>query len=195
MLQAVDRFYRQVARSEAFERARGALMAHPVARKLARNQQEIAEALGWSGWVLAGGFVLFASWELVGFSALLGHHRLGAPEFQPPALTEPAPADTGCTQAPLNRATGVTVPADCRSDVSGGRGLAARLATGASRCRRRRPGAASPPRTDRTRVGPDRTMRNWDRQYVNLRVATNRASHWKVSSAQKLPALEISVSQ
>lgn len=119
MLQAVERLYRQVVRSEAFERARAALMAHPLARKLARNKLEITEALGWGGWGLAGGFVLFASWELVGFSALIGHHRLGAPEFQPPALIEPAPAEAGCTQALLNRTTGVTVPGDCRSNVPG----------------------------------------------------------------------------
>src|SRR5262245_5296936 len=118
MLQAVEQLYerlhRQFVRSAACERARAALMAHPLVRNLTRNKEEVTEALRWCGWVLAGSFVLFASWELVGFSALLEHHRLGAPEFQPPALTRLAPADAGCTQALLDRTTGLTVPGDCR---------------------------------------------------------------------------------
>jgi hypothetical protein len=118
MLQAVEQLYerlhRQVVGSEAVERARTAVMAHSLARKLVHNKEEVTEALGWCGWALAGGFVLFASWELVGFSALLGHPRLGVPELQPAALMQTAPADAGCTQAPLNRTTGLTVPGDCR---------------------------------------------------------------------------------
>jgi hypothetical protein len=122
MLRAIQRLQERVLQREAFERARTVVRASPLARWLARNKQDVTDTLGWCGWVLAGGFVLFASWELIGFSDLMGHRSLRPAESHRPAQIESAPgggASTGCTQATLNRDTGVTLPADCRSSLPG----------------------------------------------------------------------------
>jgi hypothetical protein len=119
MLQAV-RHFRQLPRYGGhLQRLPAALRSSRVARKLVRNRRRVADALAWCGWVLAGGVVLFAAWELGGFAVLLGPESFGRPQVHQPARIPPvhAPAQDrpgGCTQAALDRATGLTVSVRCR---------------------------------------------------------------------------------
>ena len=101
---------------KAFERTRTALRASPLARKVARNREAVRETLGWCGWAVGACIVLIASWELGGFAVLVSQEPL----LRPPAFREAAraaPAQDragGCTQASLDRATGLTTPSNCR---------------------------------------------------------------------------------
>lgn len=86
-----------------------------------------SKVLGFCGWALSGGVALFAIWEIGNFSVLVGNAPLlpGARhEATPPALYRPAggsmDADGGCTQAPIDRSTGQTTPADCHTRAPGG---------------------------------------------------------------------------
>jgi len=118
MLQTLRHFweetYEQAFNSQGLERARAALLASPAVRALMRNREAVRDALGWGGWVLVGGVVLFAAWEIGGFGVLVGQPLL------PPAVWEPArPASAdaeagGCTQAALDRSTGLTISIACR---------------------------------------------------------------------------------
>jgi hypothetical protein len=68
----------------------------------------------------------FAIWELGNFSVLIGNSPL-----LPAAVREPSPSgafrpaggpqetDGGCTQAPIDRSSGQTTPADCHTSVTG----------------------------------------------------------------------------
>jgi hypothetical protein len=82
----------------------------------------LARIVGLCGWALAGGAASLAIWEIGNFSVLVGNSPLL------PAVTRDAPAPGvfrpaggpeepagGCTQAPIDRATGQTVPADCHA--------------------------------------------------------------------------------
>lgn len=115
------RVYDQGLRWKAFERARAALCASPLGRKLARNREAVSETLGWCGWAVGACIVLIASWELGGFAALVSQEPL----LRPPAFREavratPAQGQSGgCTQVSLNRATGLTTPSNCRPAGSG----------------------------------------------------------------------------
>jgi hypothetical protein len=79
-------------------------------------------ALGLCGWTVAGAVAAFAIWELGNFGVLIGNAPLlptasrDAPEpgvFRPAAGS--AEEDGGCTQAPIDRATGLTTPTDCHT--------------------------------------------------------------------------------
>jgi hypothetical protein len=119
MLQTLRQLYDQGLHSAAVGRALALLSASPLIGKLVRNREAVSDAAGWCGWVLAGGVVLFASWELGGFGVLVGEepHQEppGPPAVRQPARTAPAEAQAeGCTQASLNRATGTTTAANCQ---------------------------------------------------------------------------------
>jgi len=119
MLQ-VARYRHQISfPGSTIERVRAALAGSALVRKLVRRRQTVIDAAGWCGWVLAGGTVLFASWELGGFSVLLGHEPLRPPPaiHQPAHLDPPFRAPAGCTQAAMDRATGVTIPVDCPANA------------------------------------------------------------------------------
>lgn len=103
---------------------------------LTRHRQNITGAMSWCGWVMAGGAALFAFWELGGFSVLLSHEP-----FRPAAVHEPArpglirpgaEGGLGCTQAPIDRASGQTTPADCPASTLNAETLAAVFAERAS---------------------------------------------------------------
>lgn len=125
MLQTLRHLYGQAygqgLRWKAFERTRAALRATPLARKLARNREAVRETLGWCGWAVGACMVLIASWELGGFAVLVSQEPL----LRPPAFHEAARAAParghadGCTQASLDRATGLTTPSNCRPAGSG----------------------------------------------------------------------------
>jgi hypothetical protein len=107
-----------------------------------RRQQEALDrqtaatrVLGFCGWVVAGGAALFAMWELGNCSVLIGN----APLF-PAAVREEAPPSgafrpagesretgDGCTQAPIDRSSGQTTPADCHTWAAGRETLTAQL--------------------------------------------------------------------
>ena len=93
------------------------------------------QALGFCGWALAGGTAMFAIWELGNFSVLIGNGPL-----RPAVVREEAPPsgayrpagesrDTGdgCTQAPIDRSSGQTTPADCHTWAAGRDTLTAQL--------------------------------------------------------------------
>ena len=93
-----------------------------------------AKVLGFCGWVLAGGTALFAIWELGNFSVLMGGPEIGrdspAPGIYRPAGGSAEP-DSGCTQAPIDRANGQTTPGDCHtSRPPGANTMTAGLGTG-----------------------------------------------------------------
>ena len=125
MLQALRHLYGQVHDKglhwKAFERARAALCASRLARKLARNREAVSETLGWCGWAVGASIVLLASWEIGGFAVLVSQEPL----LRPPAFREATRAAAaqdqagGCTQASLDRATGLTTPSNCRPAGSG----------------------------------------------------------------------------
>ena len=95
-----------------------------------------ARVLGFCCWVLAGGAAFFAIWELGNFSVLVGN----APLF-PAVVREAPPADLyrpagggavdegGCTQAPIDRSSGQTTPADCHTSAPGRDTMMALLST------------------------------------------------------------------
>jgi hypothetical protein len=115
MLQTLRQLYDRGLHSAAVARARAALSASPLVVTLVRNREAVSDAAGWCGWVLAGGVVLFASWELGGFGVLIGQEPLGPPAVHQPPRTMPAEAQAGgCTQASLNRTTGRTTAANCQ---------------------------------------------------------------------------------
>jgi hypothetical protein len=125
MLQTLRQLYGQVydhgVHWKAFERARAGLYAFPLGRKLARNREVVSETLGWFGWAVGACMVLIAAWELGGFAVLVSQEPL----LRPPAFREAAGAapaqglSGGCTQASLDRTTGLTTPGICRSAGSG----------------------------------------------------------------------------
>ena len=107
--------YDESSRSEAVERACSALRAAPLVGRLARDREAVGDALAWCGWVLAGGVVLFASWELGGFAVLVGQEAPDPPALHQTADTASAQAeDGGCTQASLDRVTRKTTAATCQ---------------------------------------------------------------------------------
>lgn len=86
----------------------------------------IAKVLGFCGWALAGGTAFFAIWELGNFSVLIGNSPIlpAAVREAPPAgafrpAGGPQETDSGCTQAPIDRSSGQTTPADCHTSVPG----------------------------------------------------------------------------
>lgn len=86
----------------------------------------IAKVVGFCGWALAGGVAFFAIWELGNFSVLIGNSPLlpaSVRETPPAGAFRPAggpqETDGGCTQAPINRSSGQTTPADCHTSVPG----------------------------------------------------------------------------
>jgi hypothetical protein len=94
----------------------------------------IAKVLGFCGWALAGGTAFFAIWELGNFSVLIGNTPLlpaAVREAPPAGAFRPAggaqETDGGCTQAPINRSSGQTTPADCHTSVPGGEAMTALL--------------------------------------------------------------------
>ena len=93
------------------------------------------QALGYCGWALGIGTAAFAFWELGNFSVLIGNAPLRPAavreEAPPPGAFRPAgeSRDTrdGCTQAPIDRASGVTTPSDCHAWAAGRDTLTAQL--------------------------------------------------------------------
>lgn len=93
-------------------------------RRAARRDDDTAafaqRVLGTTIWALLGGAALFAFWEFGNFRVLIGDAPLlppaahDAPSYFRPARGAEEPA-SGCTQAPLDRATGQTIPADCHT--------------------------------------------------------------------------------
>lgn len=86
----------------------------------------IAKVLGFCGWALAGGTAFFAIWELGNFSVLIGNSPIlpaAVREAPPAGAFRPAggaqETDSGCTQAPIDRSSGQTTPADCHTSVPG----------------------------------------------------------------------------
>ena len=76
--------------------------------------------MGICGWMAAGSAAMFAIWELGNFSVLVGNRPLlpsavrQAPPAAAPVILRPTgQSDGGCTQAPINRKSGETTPADC----------------------------------------------------------------------------------
>jgi hypothetical protein len=122
MLRSVRQLYKQSCNSEAIERARALLLASPLVRRLLRDREAVADALGWCGWTLAAGALLYIAWEIGGFSVLVGQ----GPLLSPPALQAPMraaatePQAGGCTQASLNRSTGQTKAASCQAQRAQG---------------------------------------------------------------------------
>ena len=94
------------------------------------------QALGFCGWALAGGTAMFAIWELGNFSVLIGNAPLlpaavarGGPACRA-RFARRAKAGTrgdGCTQAPIDRSSGQTMPADCHTWAAGRDTLTAQL--------------------------------------------------------------------
>jgi hypothetical protein len=121
MLQTLRHLYGQVYDEgfqwKAIERARAALCASPLACKLASNREAISETLGWCGWAVGACVVLAASWEIGGFAVLISEEPLVAPgAFREAVRTVPARGQAaGCTQASLDRITGLTTPSSCRA--------------------------------------------------------------------------------
>ena len=111
-------------------RAGRAAVTGPFLRGLGTfDRQTAATALGLCGWMLAGGTALFAFWELGGFSVLLSNDPFRPAEIlqsAPPSTFHPAgEGEAGCTQAPIDRSSGQTIPADCHTMAPGARLLAA----------------------------------------------------------------------
>jgi hypothetical protein len=125
MLRTLRHLYEQVYDQglhwKAFERTRAALYASTLARKLARNREAVSETLGWCGWAVGACIVLIASWELGGFAVLVSQEpMLRPPAFREAARAAPAQGQAGgCTQASLDRTTGLTTPSSCRPAGSG----------------------------------------------------------------------------
>lgn len=93
-----------------------------------------SKTLGFCGIVLGGGAALFAIWELGNFSILIGNSPLlpAAVRDAPPAgafrpAGGPQETDGGCTQAPIDRSSGQTTPADCHTAVPGHQTITALL--------------------------------------------------------------------
>jgi hypothetical protein len=93
-----------------------------------------SKALGFCAIVLGGGVAFFAMWELCNFSILFGNGPLlpsAAREAPTPDVFRPAgqspETDGGCTQAPIDRSSGQTTPADCHTWAAGRETLTARL--------------------------------------------------------------------
>jgi len=117
MLRPVRRFYDQNCNSDALKRARAIVLASPLVRRLLRDQEAVADALGWCGWALAASALLLIAWEVGGFGVLMGQGPLlGPPALQASeraAATEPQAG--GCTQVFLNRSTGQTKAGNCQA--------------------------------------------------------------------------------
>ncbi len=113
----------------ARDAARGAFLKVPicvVAKPSWKGGLESPRLLGFCGWALAGGTAFFAIWELGNFSVLIGNSPLlpAAVREAPPAgafrpAGGPQETDSGCTQAPIDRSSGQTTPADCHTSVPG----------------------------------------------------------------------------
>ena len=134
---------------------RGAKPKHPSGRSSPGNERRISasqsvfrlrrtavyegrtaasKALGFCGIVLGGGAALFAIWELGNFSVPFGSGPLlpsAVREAPPSGVFRPAggspETDGGCTQAPIDRSSGQTTPADCHTWAAGRETLTARL--------------------------------------------------------------------
>ena len=92
--------------------------------------------LGLCAWTLAGGAAAFAIWELGNFSILIGNgplHPAAIRETPPSGAFRPAgdvrDGGGGCTQAPIDRSSGQTTPADCHTSAPGGKTMTAQLST------------------------------------------------------------------
>jgi hypothetical protein len=83
--------------------------------------------LGLCGSILAGGVALFGIWQLSSFEAVPGRDAAPEPLNGPtaPAIYSPAGERSGCTQAPIDRSSGQTKPADCHTMVPAKRFLRA----------------------------------------------------------------------
>jgi hypothetical protein len=103
-------------------------------RAVYEGRTAATKALGFCGAVLAGGAALFAIWELGNFSVLIGNGPLlpaVVREAPPSGVFRPAgespETDAGCTQAPIDRSSGQTMPADCHTWAAGRNTLTALL--------------------------------------------------------------------
>lgn len=100
----------------------GARPLLPRRQGVVERRTGAAKALGFCGWALAGGTAFFAIWELGNFSVLFGNAPLlpaAVHESPTPGTFRPAgesrESGGGCTQAPIDRASGNTVPGDCHT--------------------------------------------------------------------------------
>jgi hypothetical protein len=77
--------------------------------------------MGIFGSALVGAGAFLAVWHLGNVEALLGHDAARAPVNEPPApaFYRPAGERGGCTQAPIDRSSGQTTPADCHTMAPG----------------------------------------------------------------------------
>ncbi len=94
-----------------------------LGRSLPLDREQLTKALGVCGWVLAGTGAMLAIWELGNFRTLLGPDpvRPAVQQPSPPASYRPAgERSSGCTQAPIDRASGQTLPADCHTMTAPG---------------------------------------------------------------------------
>jgi hypothetical protein len=92
-------------------------------RTLPLDREQISKTLGVCGWVLAGSGAMLAIWELGNFRTLLNSDppRPAIHQLNPPATYRPAgESGGGCTQAPIDRASGQTMPADCHTMMAPG---------------------------------------------------------------------------
>jgi hypothetical protein len=103
-------------------------------RAVYEGRTAATKAIGFCGVVLAGGAALFAIWELGNFSVLIGNGPLlpsVVREAPPSGVFRPAggspETDGGCTQAPIDRASGQTMPADCHTWAAGRDTLTAQI--------------------------------------------------------------------
>jgi hypothetical protein len=83
-------------------------------------------ALGFCGWAVAGAVAAFAIWEFGNFRVLIGNAPLlpaAVRDTAPSGVFRPAGGSTeedgGCTQAPIDRASGQTTPTDCHTWATG----------------------------------------------------------------------------
>lgn len=86
---------------------------------LASNKENIMRVAGFCGWTLAGGLAVFASYHLGSFSVLGGSEAARpaavSEHFRPGMNFRPAAGLwSACTQAPIDRSTGLTIPTDCQ---------------------------------------------------------------------------------
>ena len=91
----------------------------PLQSPLDAENSFTRRALGTCALGLVLGFALLAFWELGNFGLLIGNGPLLPPAANETPLFRPAvgPEETnaGCTQAPIDRKTGITAPADCHT--------------------------------------------------------------------------------
>jgi hypothetical protein len=94
-------------------------MRRAAGRRSSSIGTRAGRALGFCSSALAGGAALLAIWQLDSFHALLGHGAAPASAPPTPAIYRPAGERGGCTQAPIDRASGQTTPADCHTMAPG----------------------------------------------------------------------------